>query len=113
MLRIVEEASHFQPDGSRGVVVVESDAATAAPFHASFDELTSPDAIAKAQAYAIAQGCSPAMLNGNKSSPYPVNADGKSLEQVTDEKGNSLPQTHPKMQPARYRIDIPLARGMR
>lgn len=112
MLRVVEEQCQFQPDGSRGVVVIESDCG-GPPYTEAFAELDGQDAVAVAQQYATTKGCAPAYLNGNKSGAYPVNADGVSLEHVRGGDGKPLPQQHPKMQPARYRIDIPVSRPLR
>jgi hypothetical protein len=112
VLQVIVEASQFAPDGSRGTVVIESDC-TGPPFTEAFQELESQAAVSLAQQYATTQGCSPAYLNGNKSGAYPVNADGLSLEQVRGGKGEPLPQTHPKMQPARYRVDVPVSRPLR
>ena len=112
MLKVVVEASQFQPDGSRGMVVVESDC-VGPPFTEAFSELESQQAVHVAQQYATTQGCSPAYLNGNKIGPYPVNAEGLSLEQVRGPKGEALPQTHPRMQPAKYRVEVPVSRPLR
>jgi hypothetical protein len=112
VLKVIEAASQFQPDGSRGVVIIESDQ-TGPPFNAAFDELGGAEAVELAQRFAQTKGVAPAFLNGNKLGPYAVNADGRPLEEVKDENGKSLPQTHPKMQPHRYRLDVPVARPLR
>lgn len=112
MLRVVEEASQIAPDGSRGVVVVESDC-PGPTFEAAFAELDTQRTVELAQGWAATKGCAPACLNGNKTSPYPVNADRVPLEQVRGPKNEMLPQTHPMMQPAAYRIDVPVARSFR
>lgn len=112
MLRVVEDVSVISPDGSRGTVVIESDQ-TGPPFTEAFAELEDSRAVALAQQYAASKGCSPAYLNGNKSGPYPVNKDGVSLELVRGPDGKPVPQTHPAMQPARYRNDIPVSRPLR
>lgn len=109
MLHIVEAACEFSEDKSRGTVVIESDQ-TGPPFDAAFAELTGQGAVQMAQAYAATLGCAPARLNGNRTSPYPINHRGLPLEQVRGDKGQSLAQTHPDMQPARYRVDVPVAR---
>lgn len=112
MLQVIPEASLFHPDGSRGTVVIESDQG-GPPFTDAFQELESQGAVQLAQQYATSQGCAPAYLNGNKIGPYPVNNDGLSLEQVRGPKGEALPQQHPKMQPFRYRVDVPVSRPLR
>lgn len=112
MLSVVESACDFSGDLSRGNVVLESDC-DGPPFNEAHDELKGRDAVTTAQAYAAQRGCSPAHLNGQPIGPYPVNADGEPLDRVRDGKGDALPQTHPRMQPARYRIDVPVTRPMR
>ena len=42
--------------------------------------------------------------------PYPVNSEGLPLDAVKDEHGNPLPPTDKRMQVARYRTDVPVAR---
>ena len=111
-MRVIDEASQFSPDGSRGMVVIESDEG-GPPFTAAFTELEGMTAVAMAQQYATGRGCSPACLNGNKIGPYPVNAEGVNLELVRGDKGEALPQQHPRMQVARYRLDVPVARSFR
>ncbi len=112
MLQVVEAACKFEPDRSRGTVVIESDC-QGPPFTEAFTELEGQDSVKLAQQYACTLGCAPAYLNGNKGSPYPVNAEGLSLENVRDEKGQALHQSHPRMQPARYRVDVPVSRPIR
>lgn len=109
MLRVVAEACHFEQDRSRGTIVVESDCG-GPQFQAAFSELEGMECVKLAQQFAAMQGCAPPLLNGNKSSPYPVNSEGKSLEAVRGANGEALPQQSPLMQPARYRVDIPITR---
>lgn len=111
MLTIVPGACAFAPDMSRGTVVVESDLA-APDFPRAFDELNDPSCRAMALQYATRQGMDGARLNGTPIGPYPVNSEGLSLELVRDERGQSLPQTDPEMQPARYRVDVAVARSL-
>lgn len=111
-LQIVTAACEFAPDRSRGKVVLESDCG-GPPFHESFDELNSQEAVQLALNFASQMGCAPAHLNGNKSSPYAVNGEGLSLDAVKDGQGNVLPATDPRMQPVRYRVDVPVSRPMR
>lgn len=106
---VVESACEFSPDISRGVVVVESDAEQG-EFSRAFDELNSLDARNMAIGYAAVRGMGSARINGNLIGPYPVNSEGLPLDSVRDEKGQSLPQTHPRMQPARYRLAVPVCR---
>lgn len=112
MLQVVEDASTFTPDRSRGVVVVESDV-DGPPFNDAFYELDSQDARHLAQGYAAQMGIAPAYLNGNVLGPYPVNAEGLSLEHVRGPQGQPLPAQHPRMQVKRYRVDVPVSRPLR
>lgn len=112
MLKVVEKECHFEPDMSRGIVTIESDAAVAAPFQAAFDELQGRDAVALAQRHAAARGCAPAHLNGNILGPYPVNKEGTPLEKVLPLNGVPRLPNDPLMQPARYRIDVPVIRPL-
>jgi hypothetical protein len=113
VLNIVVNACNFQPDRSRGVVVIESDLGPkGGNFQEAFSELESQATVQMAQGYAAQCGCAPAMLNGNKQGPYPVNSEGLSLEHVKDDRGNNLPPQHPRMQPVRYRVDVPVCRPL-
>jgi len=112
VLKVVEAACVFEPDRSRGQVTIESDQG-GPPFTDAFQELEGQGSVQLAQQYACAMGCAPAYLNGNKIGPYPVNAEGLSLENVRDEKGQPLHQSHPRMQPSRYRVDVPVSRPIR
>jgi hypothetical protein len=112
MLQIVEKACTVEQDLSRGLIVVESDC-EGPPFTQAFEELNSQDARRIAQGYAGKVGVASPHINGNVQGPYPVNAQGQSLEHVKDEKGNPLPPQHPSMKPMRYRIDVPVCRPLR
>ena len=112
-LKIVTEACTFAADRSSGRIVVESDVAQA-PFNAAFDELSGSEATTLALNYASQMGCAPAHLNGNRVGPYAVNTKGIPLEDVRDpETRQPYPPQHPEVQPARYRVDIPVTRPMR
>jgi hypothetical protein len=114
MLRVVEDACNFTPDKSRGLVVVESDE-SGPPFHAAFHELDSQDTRNLAQSYAGEKGMGTAWINGNVIGPYPVNFGGRVVrgEPPRAPQPPPLPQTHPRMQPRAYRVDVPLARPLR
>jgi hypothetical protein len=112
VLKVVESACEFEPDRSRGKIVIESDC-HGPPFTDAFSELEGQASVQLAQQFACTVGCAPAYLNGNKIGPYPVNSEGLSLEQVRDKDGKTLPQTHPRMQPSRYRVDVPVTRPIR
>jgi hypothetical protein len=62
--------------------------------------------------YAAKQGVPDPRVNGNLDGPYAVNDDGQSLDEVKDDSGNSLPPAHPKMQPAAYRVAVPVCRKL-
>lgn len=112
MIHVVEAACQFTQDRSRGTVVLESDV-TGPDFSEAFRELGSTDARGVAQTYASAQGCAPAYINGNVIGPYPINAKGFPLDQVTGPGGQPLPVSHPDLQPARYRLEVPVSRPLR
>lgn len=109
-MTIVPSACQIQPDGSKGVIVVESDY-VGPDFSKAIDELSSVEGRNAAMWYARQHcGISPAHLNGNVIGPYPVNSQGLSLETVRGPNGEELPQTHTLMQPAKYRVDVPVVR---
>lgn len=112
MLHIVEGACQFTADRSRGVVVVESDR-DGPPFNESFFELEASDARQYAIGYAQVMGVTPPRINGNTQGPYPVNSEGLALDQVRGDNGQPLPPQHPRMQPKRYRIDVPVCSALR
>lgn len=110
-LIVVAEASKFADDMSHGVVVVEC--VEPREFNLAIEELSAVAARQLALGYAASRGVADPRINGSPGFPYPVNKDGQSLEQVKDgETGEPLPAKHPKMQPARYRIDIPVTRRL-
>ena len=109
MLHPVEAACHFAPDMSHGTIVVESDLAE---FPRAIDEVNSTEARNLAITAAAQRGMADPRINGNPSGAYPVNSEGCSLYQLRDERGQSLPPQHPKMQIARYRNDILVCRRL-
>jgi hypothetical protein len=111
MLLVVESACQFAPDRSKGVVVIESDC-SGPPFTAAFTELDSAEARRLAIVYAQSAGVVPPRINGNVIGPYPVNSEGMSFENIHDEQGQPLPAGHPRMQPKRYRIDVPVCASL-
>ena len=110
MLQVVEAACEFAPDMGRGIVVIESDQTT--NFGLAIEELASADARNAALGFAASKGMGDPRINGNPSGVYPINSQGLSLENVRGDDGKPLPQTHPRMQPARYRVDIPVTRRL-
>lgn len=111
-LSVVESACQFASALDRGVITIESDL-TGPPFSNAFEELQSQAAKDLALSYATQRGVVPAFLNSMTVQPYPVNSDGLSMEQVRGPGNEPLPQNHPKMQPARYRVDVQVARPFR
>lgn len=110
-LSVVPEACVPTPDGSRATVVVESD--ITGNFAEAIEELSSVKGRECALWYARQHlGIAPAHMNGNVIGPYAVSSEGLPLEQVRGDRGEVLPQTHPKMQPAKYRVDVPVVRPL-
>ena len=109
-LQVVEQATKFTSDRSHGTVVIESDITQQFPM--AIEELGSVDARNLAIGFAAAHGVPDPRINGQTPGAYPINMDGLSLEMVKGEDGKPLPPQSPKMQPARYRIDIPICRKL-
>jgi hypothetical protein len=111
MLHVVEKACQVTADRARATVVVESDIVH--DFSQAIEELQGVDARNVALGWAAGQGVADPRINGNIDGCYPINAQGLSLDQVRDPKtGQSLPQQHPLMQPARYRADVPITKRL-
>ncbi len=109
-LTVIEDACKFTEDGGQGVVCIQSDRAS--QFNIAIEELQAVESRNLAVRYAASRGMGDPRINGNIGYPYPVNSRGVSLEQVRDESGKSLPPQHPEMQPARYRVDVPVTRRL-
>lgn len=110
-LSVVPDACIPSPDGSKATVVVESDITP--NFPAAIEELSSVQGREAALWYARTNlGIAPAHMNGNTIGPYAVNHAGLPLEQVRGSNGQPLPANHPDMQPAKYRIDVPVVRPL-
>lgn len=112
MLIVIDDRCTYTADRTRGVIVLRSDV-EGPPFTQAFTELDSMDARNMACTHGSQNGLGTAHINGNIIGPYPVNAEGLSLENIRDGQGNPLPQTHPRMQPKWYQADIPVARPLR
>lgn len=88
-------------DGSRGVVLIESDLPS---FVDQIEELRS----AKAREFVL-QATVKAGIKGlpgisrTVDSPYPVNSEGESLDNLKDDKGNAIPLTDKRAAPKSYR----------
>lgn len=102
MLHVIGSA--FAPSRATGSVTVRSDDPN---FPRAFEELKSTDAKNAGLAYAATQGVANPRINGNIVGPYPVNADGVSLDEVKVPPGT--PPDDPRLQPWRYQIDVPVA----
>lgn len=109
-MTVVAQATQFAPDFSAGVIVVESTRDD--NFGLAIEELTSAAARTLALGYAAKNGVADPRINGSTGSPYPVNRHGVALDSVKGEHGQALSATHQLMQPARYRIDIPVTRRL-
>lgn len=112
-VHVVAKACRIEPDCSRGVITLESDLGGGGNFADAIYELEASETRNFALGAAARAGISNPHINGNLSGIYPVNSEGLSLDQVKDEKGEALPARHPRMQPARYRIDVPVSRPIR
>ncbi len=114
MLQIVESECKFTDDYSQGSVVVRSDHGNEnGNFNDAFTELEAQATRRLAQNYAAQCGMAAPRINGNVSSPYPVNREGISLENVNDGNGKPLEAKHPRMQPFRYQVDVPVCAPIR
>jgi hypothetical protein len=88
-------------DGSRGTVVIESDAET---FPLQIEELTSAKAREQVLISAVKEGVKGQPgISRLADPPYPINSDGETIENLTDEEGQPLPPQSPRMQAASYR----------
>lgn len=99
MLAVI--TAQIGPDGTRGTVTLES---SSVPLPSQVDELTSSEArtlVLTAITTAGIKG-SPG-ISRVAASPFPVNVNGESIEDLRDDAGQSLPLTHPRCQPHRYR----------
>jgi len=109
-LVVVEAASTFTDDKAQGVVIVEC--SESRQFAKAIDELASIGTRNLALGYAASCGMADPRINGSPGHPYPINSEGLSLENVKGPNGEELSQQHPRKQPFRYRIDIPVTRRL-
>ena len=107
-LFVVEDKSSLSADRSHATVFIQS-RVNRAPFGLAIEELGSTAARRLAQSFAAARGVATPSINGNNVGPYPVNDDGIPLDQIADATGKPLDPQHAKMQPAAYRVEIPIA----
>lgn len=111
MLQVVEKACRFTEDLAEGVVVLESDI-TEPNFAGAIEELQGAGAKQMAVGVGSRLGCSPCACKPHGAGAYPINAEGLPLDQVVGEDKKPLPPQHPRMQVARYRVDVPVARRL-
>jgi hypothetical protein len=119
VLHVVEAASEptFHADRSRGTVVIESDIVGAGRWPDAIAELSDGGgARSAALNWAAQRGMGQPCLNGSVSGAYAINKMGESIDVVQQEimaKTGLPPKPQdPRMQIARYRIDIPVAARM-
>lgn len=108
-LNVVEKSCTFSGDMRQGKVTIEC--SEEKNFTLAFELLTSMSAREQALSYARSRGMGNPGVNGIASHPYPVNAEGQSLDEVKDADGSSPPPNDPRMKPKRYRVDVPVAQG--
>jgi len=87
-------------DGSRGSVLIESDLAE---FPAQIEELTSSQARESVLNAASKKLTGSPGISRTSEPPYPVNAQGETIENLVDEDKQPLPPQHIRSQPAAYR----------
>lgn len=110
-IQVVEQASKIDENGAEAVVVIESDEVR--NFGLAIEELNGAGAKQLACQWASSKGLAPAACKPHGAGAYPINGEGLSLELVVDEATKQpLPPQHPRMQPARYRVDVPVARRL-
>ena len=104
VLQVIEKATNYSPDMTRGVIVIESDLGQG-KFPEAMEELSGNEAKHFALNTVAHMGLT--HINGNIIGPYPGNSNGTVLGSDADA---ALPPTHPDRQPHRYRIDVPVTR---
>lgn len=88
-------------DNSRGAVTIESDLPS---FPNQIEELGSARAREFVLATAVMEGIKGMPgISRMSDPPYPVNADGETIENLRDEAGNPLPFSDPRAKPKAYR----------
>jgi len=94
-------AVNLDGDGSRGTVLIESNADT---LPAQIEELTSAKAREHVLMSVVKEGIKGQPgISRMAEPPYPVNSDGETIENLKDENGSPLPPQSPRMQPVSYR----------
>ncbi len=99
MINIVEVT--LTGDGSRGSVLIESDAKK---LGSQIEELSSAGAREDVLLAAVKEGIKGQPgISRTVDPPYPINLEGETIEDLKDEEGNPLPPTAPRCQPVKYR----------
>lgn len=106
---VLEAECAFSADNAKATIVVEHEGTD---FPRAIEELGSTASRNLAISYASAAGVGDARLNGNIEGPYAVNEEGTPLEEVKGPGGKPYPPQHPKMQPYRYRANVPVCRKL-
>jgi hypothetical protein len=107
-LFVVEDACTFGSDRAKGTIVIES---TDDDFPRAIENLRSVDARNLAIGYAAShEGMGDPRINGNLIGPYAVNNKGVPVDKVMDDSQGKLPVDHPSLQPAAYRVEVPVTR---
>jgi hypothetical protein len=106
------DGSTMFPDLSRGEIVFESSERDGSGFLPAIEELGTKETKDTALAFASRCGMPSPCLNGMSHPIYPVNAKGVPLDMIKGINDQPLPPRHPDMQPAAYRIRIPVCRRL-
>ncbi len=106
---VLEDECQFAADNSKATIFLENQNLD---FPRAIEELGSVDSRNLAIGYASKCGVGDARQNGNIIGPYAVNEDGVPLDEVADQRGKPYPPQHPKMQPRKYRVEVPICRKL-
>ena len=88
-------------DGTRGAVTIESDAKS---FPDQIEELSNATSRGFVLQAAVKEGIKGLPgISRTVDPPYPVNAQGETIENLKDAEGNPLPPQSPRCQPKAYR----------
>lgn len=109
-MAVAPDLCRFGADRRSAVIVLESDYPA---FPRTIEALQSKVARDMALEFAARSGMPGPMINDTPTAPYPVNAEGLPLDQVTDAAGRQVPYTDARMKTAAYRVDVPVTSGLR
>lgn len=108
-MHVVESACSWSADLAGGRVVIESDNPD---FPRAIQELSGMGPRHMAVAFAVRKGMPKPQINGNMIGPYAVNEDFVPLDLVSDHDSHEpLPPQHRRMQPAFFRVEVPVYRS--